>query len=138
KLDIMRGDNKISVRAVLTGRVAAMAGTDRREYQNSLGSALSERRFGFPKAFQHDTVLNPTDCGGPLVDLEGRVVGFNIARAGRTESYAIPANVVITRLYDLMSGNLAVKTDDEPEDDTEVVSTTDESANSSTDDEPTA
>lgn len=70
-------------------------------------------------------------------------MGFNIDRSGRTESYAIPANIVITRLYDLMSGNLAVKTDDqeEEEEDTEVVTTTDESADSSAgaqgDDEPT-
>jgi S1-C subfamily serine protease len=84
-----------------------MQGTDRRDYQNNLGSTLSSRRFGFDQAFQHDTVLAPNDCGGPLVDIEGRVVGFNIARAGRTESYAIPANIVVSRMYDLMSGNLA-------------------------------
>ncbi len=52
-------------------------------------------------------MLKPTDCGGPLVDLEGRVVGFNIARSGRTESYAVPANVAIGQFFDLMSGNLA-------------------------------
>ena len=31
---------------------------------------------------------------GPLVDLEGHVLGINIARAGRTESYAIPSEAV--------------------------------------------
>ena len=62
----------------------------RSDFQNSLGGKLSVRRFGFPLAFQHDTVLRPSDCGGPVVDLDGRVVGFNIARAGRTESYALP------------------------------------------------
>lgn len=106
-LDISRGETTVALRAVLTGRVASMQGTDRRDYQNNLGSTLSSRRFGFEQAFQHDTVLAPNDCGGPLVDLEGRVVGFNIARSGRTESYAIPSNVVISRMYDLMSGNLA-------------------------------
>ena len=36
----------------------------------------------------------PADCGGPLVNLDGKVVGMNIARAGRTESYAIPCACV--------------------------------------------
>ena len=90
------------LRAVLSGRRFH----SRAQYQNNLGGALSERRFGFPSALQHDTVLSPRDCGGPLVDLEGRVVGFNIARAGRTESYALPVEVVREQLFDLMSGRL--------------------------------
>ncbi|MGI9455129.1 MAG: S1C family serine protease [Aeoliella sp.] len=106
ELVIQRGEEKLTLRAELTARVKGMP-NDRRDFQDRLGSELSERRFGFPHALQHDTVLRPVDCGGPLVDLEGRVVGFNIARAGRTESYAIPAEIVVTRLYDLMSGKLA-------------------------------
>ena len=64
------------------------------EFQNSLGGPLSERRAGFPLAIQHDSVLQPTDCGGPIVDLDGKAVGLNIARAGRVESYALPAAIV--------------------------------------------
>jgi serine protease Do len=66
----------------------------RNEFQNHMGGRLSMRRFGFPSAIQHDTVLRPAECGGPVVDLEGRAVGLNIARAGRTESYALPAGEV--------------------------------------------
>src|SRR5439155_7764402 len=58
--------------------------------QNTMGSQLSEKR-NFPTILQHDTVIKPTDCGGPLVDLDGRVVGINVARAGRVESYALPS-----------------------------------------------
>jgi serine protease Do len=79
----------------------------RSEFQNSLGSALSRRRFGFPVILQHDTVLKPIDCGGPLADLDGKVIGINIARAGRTETYAIPAETVKTLLADLKSGKHA-------------------------------
>ena len=61
---------------------------------NSLGSRLSERRSNFPRAVQHDTVLRPEDCGGPVVNLDGEAVGVNIARAGRTESYFLPASEV--------------------------------------------
>src|SRR5205814_7461359 len=67
---------------------------ERSEFQNSLGGSLSERRTGFPLAIQHDSVLRPTECGGPIVDLDGKVVGLNIARAGRVESYALTSGVV--------------------------------------------
>ena len=80
---------------------------DRAEFQNSLGGPLSERRAGFPLAIQHDTVLRPSECGGPIVDLEGKVVGINIARAGRVESYALPTATVKSMLPDLMSGKLS-------------------------------
>jgi serine protease Do len=76
------------------GNMAQLTHGDRAEFQNSLGGALSERRAGFPLAIQHDSVLKPADCGGPLVDLDGKAVGLNIARAGRVESYALPASIV--------------------------------------------
>ncbi|MBI1918866.1 MAG: PDZ domain-containing protein [Planctomycetes bacterium] len=81
----------------------------RGDFQNNLGSRLSDKRTGFPNILQHDTVLNPPDCGGPLVDLDGKAVGINIARAGRVESYAIPSDTVLALLPDLKSGKLAPK-----------------------------
>lgn len=54
---------------------------------------VSARSSGFNAVFLHDTVLLPTQCGGPLVDLNGRVVGINIARAGRVTSYALPTSM---------------------------------------------
>src|SRR5690606_17538087 len=65
---------------------------------------LSERRTGFPLALQHDTVLTPQECGGPLVDLDGRCVGINIARAGRVNSYALPASVVLPLVAEFKAG----------------------------------
>ncbi|MEM8945703.1 MAG: trypsin-like peptidase domain-containing protein [Planctomycetota bacterium] len=93
KLRVLRGDQIISVTARLKGQFVGRLPT-REEFQNQLGSDLSQRRAGFPIAFQHDTVVKPSDCGGPIVDLTGEVVGFNLARAGRTETYAAPADVV--------------------------------------------
>jgi serine protease Do len=74
--------------------------------QNRMGSELSEKST-FPTVLQHDTVIKPTDCGGPLIDLDGRVVGINVARAGRVESYALPSEIVVPLLADLMSGKSA-------------------------------
>ncbi|MBN2579520.1 MAG: trypsin-like peptidase domain-containing protein [Pirellulales bacterium] len=74
---------------------------------NSMGVGVSGRADDFPVVSQHDSVLRPVDCGGPLVDLSGRVVGVNIAHAGRTETYAVPASVLYQAMYQLMSGRFS-------------------------------
>ena len=61
---------------------------------NFVGSGVSKRAEDFDLVLQHDTVLEPWECGGPLLDLYGRAVGLNIARAGREASYALPAVLV--------------------------------------------
>ena len=102
-LVVHRGDKDIDITATL--------GTDqgsRSEHMNEMGTGkLSNRSTDFPSVIQHDTALIASDCGGPLVDLSGKVVGINIARGGRTETYAVPANRVRLLLADLESGKLA-------------------------------
>lgn len=79
----------------------------RGNFQNRLGGDLSDRRTGFPAVFQHDGILRPEDCGGVVVDLSGKAVGVNIARAGRAETYALPADEVVPLLKGLKSGRPA-------------------------------
>lgn len=62
----------------------------------------SSRLSGFEQAVQHDTVLDPDQCGGPVLDTSGRAVGLNIARAGRVVSYALPASLVKSQLASLL------------------------------------
>ena len=45
---------------------------------------FSERRAGFPHAFAHDSLLRRDQCGAPLYDLDGQVIGLTIARVSRT------------------------------------------------------
>lgn len=104
---IKRGEQQLKFKATLEQLPKQMLGNP----QESMGSKLSSRRGGFPAILQHDTVLKPSDCGGPLVDLDGKTVGINISRAGRTESYAIPAEDVQALLDDLKSGKLAPRMD---------------------------
>lgn len=61
---------------------------------NEMSGRMSERTGGFPMVLQHDIPLDPSQCGGPLLDLDGRCVGINVSRAGRVNTYAVPANVV--------------------------------------------
>lgn len=51
----------------------------------------NERRTGFGPAIRHDALLGPRDVGAPLVDLQGRVIGLQIAHADRSTNWALPA-----------------------------------------------
>ncbi|WP_437186474.1 S1C family serine protease [Planctomicrobium sp. SH668] len=82
----------------------------RMAFQNQMGGSLSFRRDDFESVYQHDSVLAPEECGGPVVNLEGRVVGINIARAGRTETYALPTATVLATLNELMSSPMNLNT----------------------------
>ena len=73
------------------------------DFQSYLGGDLSGRRSGFPTVIQHDTFLLPEHCGGPIVDLDGRVVGINIARAERIASYALPNAIVASSVRRLIN-----------------------------------
>lgn len=103
---LLRNEQQMELKATLDKRPA---GSGRSDFQNRMGSSLSERRQGFATFLQHDTVLKPSDCGGPIVDLDGKAIGVNIARAGRTESYALPSELVVSLLPQLKSGKLAPK-----------------------------
>jgi serine protease Do len=109
---IKRGEEELEFKAKLDRR-PDRGRFDRADFQNSLGSQLSKRRGGFPTVLQHDTVLRPVDCGGPIVDLDGKAVGLNIARAGRVESYALPSELVQSLLPDLIAGKYAPPREDE-------------------------
>ncbi|MBD3673324.1 MAG: PDZ domain-containing protein [Planctomycetaceae bacterium] len=84
----------------------------RQAIQNRMGAKLSTRRAGFQGIMQHDTVMSSHDCGGPLLNLDGDAIGLNIARGGRTESYAVPVSILRQRIEELQSGRLAVKLPD--------------------------
>lgn len=40
-------------------------------------------------------MIHPNECGGPLVNTDGKIVGINIARALRVTTYAVPTDVVL-------------------------------------------
>ena len=62
---------------------------------NAMDIDTSTHRTGYPNVWQHDIGLAPTYMGGPAVDLDGRVLGINIARAGRVKTYVIPSTLIL-------------------------------------------
>lgn len=57
---------------------------------DQMSGEFSPRRSGFPRVMQHDILGSRKLQGGPLLDLDGRCIGMNIARVNRAESFAIP------------------------------------------------
>jgi S1-C subfamily serine protease len=51
---------------------------------------VSMRLTGFHSVIIHDAIVGRRQCGGPIVDLEGNVIGINIARFHRCSTFAIP------------------------------------------------
>jgi serine protease Do len=102
ELNVFRDENELKFKVKLLPKSAS----DRGEMQNRMGGPLSGRRTGFPSVIQHDMVLKPTDCGGPLVDLDGNILGINIARAGRVESWALPYDVIQPIVKEMKAGKL--------------------------------
>ena len=62
-----------------------------------------QQTIGFQRVIQHDTFLEPDECGGPVLDTGGRVIGINIARAGRVVSYLLPSTLVRAEVETMMS-----------------------------------
>lgn len=90
KLRVNRDKNDLAVNAMLMDLTEELMD----ETEMEVNGQVSARATGFDEVFMHDTVLKPNQCGGPIVNLNGEVVGINIARAGRVTSYALPSSVV--------------------------------------------
>lgn len=88
KVTYRRGEDTATTDVRLMARSELVG--DQLSRNDMMSGRFSERRSGFPRVIQHDILGAPTIVGGPLLDLDGRCVGMNIARASRSESYAIP------------------------------------------------
>lgn len=100
KVKLLRDGKEMEFKATLTGQLQPSRG----DIQNAMGGELSGRRTGFGSVLQTDMVIAPKDCGGPVVDLDGKVLGVNIARAGRVETWILPGEVIRPLLSDLKAG----------------------------------
>ncbi len=102
QLQLRRGDQSLVVNPTLgRDQEIAMIASGQLDHHNG---QLSDRRSGFPLVMQHDCVLRADQCGGPLLNLDGQVIGFNIARAGRVATYAISLPAVAATVHEMIAG----------------------------------
>ena len=96
KIRFARGEEEREIEVELGGRPRApRIPYSRMEQMNNMGGhRYSEVRDGFSSVVQSDMQIAPEDCGAPVVDLEGRVVGLAIARAGRIKTFIIPSSAI--------------------------------------------
>ena len=87
KISVKRGDVESELEVRLAARGEVFAELTRND---EMSGDFSVRRSGFPKVIQHDILANSATMGGPVLNLEGKIVGMNIARANRAETFAIP------------------------------------------------
>ena len=94
-LEWMRGQKTHTASLVLGARPAEQKYEPKRlEAMNAMGNPMSLRRDGFPWVIQSDMTLPPSHAGAPVYNLEGKLVGVALARAGRIESYIVPIDLV--------------------------------------------
>ncbi|GAA3651094.1 S1C family serine protease [Flavivirga jejuensis] len=62
---------------------------------------ISERKHDFAQAFTHDMPIEVYESGTPVVDINGDVIGINIAKENRTSSFAVPIDVVLQTVKDI-------------------------------------
>ncbi len=101
EVTLRRGEETVTVDVRLSAKSELF--TDQMNRNDMMSGDFSMRRSGFPRVLQHDILGNSKIVGGPLLDLDGRCLGMNIARANRAESFAIPVEdleAIATRLME--------------------------------------
>ena len=90
-----RKDAEKSAEVVLGGMPDGRIPMGRMDTMNKMGGhRYSLVVDNFAKVIQTDMQIQPEDCGAPVVDLDGRVIGIALARAGRIKSFILPADSI--------------------------------------------
>ena len=89
KVGVRREDKELEFDVRLSPKAELFG--DQMSRNDAMSGRFSERRSGFPRILQHDILGANDSMGGPVLDLDGHCVGINIARADRSETFAVPA-----------------------------------------------
>ena len=109
-ITVERGTKKLDLKIRLGHRTEIF---DRGSRNQMMSGNTSRRRMGFDEIVQHDIPLEAEYMGGPVLGLDGKAVGINIARANRAETYLLPSEQVLDSIERILSGELDEKEDEE-------------------------
>jgi serine protease Do len=104
EVSLARGDERLTITVNLTTRPAGLQRPS--SLPEMLSGEVSRIAGPFDRVLHHDAMLPPSAMGGPVLDVDGRCIGINIARADRTSTYAIAASdvqAIYKRLKDAAS-----------------------------------
>ena len=90
-VQVKRGEDQLSFRVTLGHRSVTFDMFDRNA---RMSGPVSKRKDNFPMIIQHDVSLPPTAMGGPVLNLDGKALGVNLARVDRVTTFALPAKLV--------------------------------------------
>jgi serine protease Do len=93
-LEVARGEAVLYLEATLAKR-GPNSGGNAGPSRGNTTTAISDISTGFGSVLAHDGIVWPEQCGGPIVNLDGQVVGLNIARFDRTATHALSADTVM-------------------------------------------
>jgi S1-C subfamily serine protease len=92
---VRSGDQERDVDVVLGNRPSLPSFSGQRlQFMERMGGPISDVRDSFSRVIQSDMRPRPNQIGGPVADLQGRVIGITLARADRTRSFIMPAAAV--------------------------------------------
>lgn len=92
----------------LTVELASPSDTmDKFDRNQQMSGRTSYRKSGFSMIIQTDLPLPPTAMGGPLMTVDGQVMGVLIARADRVTTYALPMYAVVESIGRIRAGSAA-------------------------------
>lgn len=94
-LRLRRGDGEQRVEVLLGNRPKLPEAMKARlSHMEKMGTEISAVRDSFSSAIQTDMRIDPDEVGGPVVDLNGRVIGITVARADRTRSFIMSSSAL--------------------------------------------
>jgi len=101
KLKIETAGKERSVEVLLTNRpIYGELSPNRLNQMERMGGERNLVNSGFSRVVQSDMKIQSNQVGGPVVDLQGKIIGVTLARADRTKTYLMSGSAVA----DLLKG----------------------------------
>jgi S1-C subfamily serine protease len=101
KLKIETAGKERSVEVLLTNRpIYGELSPNRLNQMERMGGEPNLVNSGFSQVVQSDMKIQSNQVGGPVVDLQGKIIGVTLARADRTKTYLMSGSAVA----DLLKG----------------------------------
>lgn len=94
EIKLVRAGNALTVKPTLKGREIPPGVSRRLQRMDQMSGTQSRVRGNFASVIQSDMELEAQDAGLPVVDLQGRIIGLVIARAGRISTLILPGDEI--------------------------------------------